>query len=99
MERNLHFARHGAEFGARDEMHYEQMADSFMFGQITVGVTQCVRPNNTDRLRFNDANKHFGVACTGPIFLRTYFLVGAAKIAKHHGGPGFFAYECARTTL
>lgn len=33
--RAIHFGRHGHEFGAANELQYEQMADGFLAGSMT----------------------------------------------------------------
>src|ERR1017187_7990732 len=82
-ERKIHFSKHGHEFGVGTEEEYELMADSFMFGGMTHPTQECTRPNLVDRLRFNGTNRHFGVVCVTPVFIRTFYRVRPAKIARH----------------
>ena len=98
-ERAIHFARHGHEFGVSSEEEYEHMAESFMFGDMTPPTQECMRPSLVDRLRFNGRNRHFGVACVVPVFIRTFYPVNAMKIARHGGPDLFFAFECGRANL
>ena len=101
-ERALHFAKHGHEFGAADEVAYEQLADAFMFGDMNGTTQQCARTSGKrDRLRLDFVVVHFGVAGTdsAPEFIRTFYIVRSHLIASHGGTAGFFAYECGRVNL
>ncbi len=98
-ERDIHFTRHGYKFGAADAFEYERMADSFMFKVMSAATRECVRPTGIDRLRFKETNRHFGVACINPQFVRTFYPVSPVKVTRHGGPVGFFAYECARRDL
>lgn len=98
--RAIHFLKHGREFGAVDELQYEQMADGFLGGAMTIAMRECVRPNGTDRLRANIANNHFGVAIVGCAIIRTYYIVPPHQIVGRTGTIAkFFGYECARTDI
>ncbi len=97
-ERAIHFAKHGAAVGAPTAEDYERMADAFMFGLMNAQTRECVRPNFVDRLRFKTLNRHFGVACIQPEFLRTFYPVGRKLIAKYGGDVPYFRYECGRKT-
>jgi hypothetical protein len=99
LQRSIHFHKHGHEFGAADEIHYEHMADAFMFGIMNASTRECVRPNRRDRLRFDDSNRHFGAACVQPVVLKTFYLVSFLKVMRRGGAGGFFAHECARMDL
>ncbi len=99
LESALHFKKHGQKFGRADEFEYEKMADQFLFGIMHADTHECVRPNALDRIRFNYNNRHFGVACILPEFVRTFYPVRPITIAKHGGAAGYFAYECGRTNL
>jgi pyocin large subunit-like protein len=99
MERALHFRKHGHKFGLQSEVDYEQMADSFMFGVLNRPTRECTRPNAADRVRFNHVNRHFGVACIAPEFVRTFYPVEQKKVARHGGPDQFFAFECGRVNL
>jgi hypothetical protein len=96
LERDIHFAKHGHEFGAADAGKYERMADAFMFDPIAADVGECIRHNGVDRLRFGYSSHHLGVACTGPVFVRTFYVVGAINIACHRGTRGYFRWQCGR---
>lgn len=98
-ERKIHFSKHGHEFGVSSEEEYEHMADTFMFGDMTPPTQECTRPSLVDRLRFNRRNRHFGVACVVPVFIRTFYPVNPMKIARHGGPDLFFAFECGRVNL
>jgi len=98
-ERAIHFAKHGKKFGIADELDYEQLADAFIFGPLLLPTRECIRPSLIDRLRFNGTNRHFGVACVAPEFIRTFYPVELRTIARHKDAAGFFVYECRRVNL
>ena len=39
---------------------------------------------------------HFGVACMGPDFVKTFYSVSQGKIVNRGGIAGFLAVECGR---
>jgi len=98
-ERDIHFKKHGSDFGAATEIQYEQMADAFMTAPLTLTMRQCVRPNGTDRVRINIANKHFGVGAVASAIIQTYYIVPFHRYVRRNGIVGFFNYECARTDI
>ena len=98
-ERSLHFARHGHEFAASDALQYEGMADAFMAAPMTITTRECIRPNQTHRVRLNVANKHFGVAVVQSEIILTYYIVPLHKVIRRGGIATFFTYECSRTDL
>lgn len=98
-ERALHFAKHGHKFSAASELEYEQMADKFMCEPMPLTRRECNRPNGTDRVRFDVASNHFGVAVVASTIVKTYYIVKLFTI-KHHGGKAaFFTFECGRTDV
>lgn len=99
LERDLHFTKHGHKFGVSDAVQYEMMADDFMFGAMRISMTECVRPNMIDRLRYNYSNRHFGVAAVAPPYLKTFYPVPFHTIARYRVAANFFAHECSRTDL
>src|ERR1700730_6756653 len=83
-ERDIHFQKHGRKVGAADAMAYETLADPFMFGAMTISMSECTRPNTVDRLRYNYLNRHFGVASRPePVFLKTFYPISMHTIAHH----------------
>jgi len=96
LERDIHFAKRGHEFGAADAVTYERMADAFMFDPIAADVGECTRRNAVDRLRFGYISHHLGVACIAPTFIRTFYVVDAINIARHGGTRGYFQWQCGR---
>jgi len=97
-QRAIHFAKHGHEFGAADELQYEQMADGFLYGAMTISMRECVRPSGTHRLRVNIVNNYFGVAVVACAIIKTYYIVPTHQIVRRKGTViKFFKYECART--
>ncbi len=99
LERDLHFAKHGQEFGAVDASDYERMADSFMFDSMVADAHECIRPSGLDRIRFGFSTYIEGVACTQPIYLRTFYIVRTMTVRHHGGSQGYFTYECGRINL
>ena len=98
-ELSIHFVKHGHKFGATDEREYEQLAEQFMFGPMNADTRQCIRPNGVDRLRLEEAVRHFGVACIQPEFIRTFYPIAQHKIDSRGGTAGYLAYQCGRVTL
>jgi len=98
-QRDMHFARHGHEFGAADALQYEQLADAFMIMPLAITMRECIRPNGTDRVRINVANKHFGVGVVSSNVIQTYYIVPLRKLIRRGGVAQFFQYECGRTDL
>jgi hypothetical protein len=99
MERELHFWKHGEEFGAVDAMDYERMADGFLYDPLTGNVHECNRTNGRDRVRFDFGTYIEGVACLRPDFIRTFFVVSLGLVNRHGGPTGYFAHECNRVNL
>lgn len=99
-ERALHFRKHGGRVGASTELEYEEMADAFMTGRMTLIMRECIR-NGKDRVRMNIANRHLGVAIVVSGVLRTYYVVPLHSIKSHGQGSvtAYFNYECSRTDL
>ena len=100
-ERAIHFQKHGGGVGAATELAYEAMADAFMAGAMTLVMRECIRPNGTDRVRMNIANRHLAVAIVVSGVLKTYYVVALHSINGHgHGSvTAYFNYECTRTDL
>jgi hypothetical protein len=98
-ERDIHFSKHGHSVGTASAVEYEAMAETFMFGAMTMAMRECTRGNATDRLRINMANYRFGVANIVPAFLKTFYTVPRHTIAHHGGTLAYFNYECGRTDL
>ena len=95
----IHFLKHGHKFGAATELEYEQMADTFMTEPMTLTRRECIRPNGTDRLRFDIANNHFGVAVVASAIIKTYYVIKAFTIQHHGGKVAYFTFECGRTDV
>ena len=95
-ELNIHFAKHGAKFGAATAADYEALADTFLCGPMDATTNDCTRPNAVDYLRFNTANSHFGVLCLTNNCVRTFYPASARLIAHRGGMAAFFTFECAR---
>ena len=95
-ERDIHYARHGHEFGAANPSAYEQLADDFMYGPMAATMRECTRPQGLDRIRFDFASYHEAVARIAPAFLKTFFIVRNKTVARHGGPAGYFAWDCGR---
>jgi hypothetical protein len=98
-ERDIHFKKHGNKFNATDAVQYENMADAFMFGAIKVSMIEGNRKNLIDRIRFNLANRHFGVASINPEFVKTFYPVSLHTVTHYGGGRGYFEFERDRTDV
>ena len=64
----------------------------------TLTMMECVQPS-TNLVRYNMANRHFGVANQAPDYIRTFYRVGLTAVAHHGGHVGFFQFQCARTDV
>ena len=95
-ELGIHFAKHGAKFGAATAADYEALADAFLMGAMNATTQDCTRPNLIDYLRFDSSNRHFGVLCLQNNCVRTFYPAETALIASRGGSGPFFAFECAR---
>jgi hypothetical protein len=95
-ERDIHFAKHGHEFGAANADEYERMADVFMSGALEPDAQQCFRPTRVDRLRFGFITRRLGVACTKPVYIRTFHVVMITFVTTHGGSKGYFRWQCGR---
>jgi hypothetical protein len=99
MKRDLHFQKHGHEFGAVDAAEYEQMADDFMFNTRDSNTLECRRPNLGSRLRFNTWTRYFGSASVAPDFVQTFHIVTIGKVNRHGGELQYFGWECGRINV
>lgn|SRR5271166_3888711 len=98
MERDIHFRRHGHEFGVGTPDEYEQMADAFMFGAMDADTHECIQASKPRRNRMSFATLHFGVAVVAvpPETLLTFYLPRPSTVARHGGVANLFADYCAR---
>jgi pyocin large subunit-like protein len=77
-KRREHFGKHGAEFGATNEVDYERLADAFLTAPKTPEIWECRRPRENDVIRYNHTTNEFGVlSSVGRI--RTYFKPDVAE--------------------
>src|ERR1700678_1405893 len=90
MQRDIHFKRHGHEFGLTTAAEYEQLADAFMFGAMDADTHECVRPSGSLRDRMNFVTVHFGVAVIVRPALVTFYIPTPDTIARHGGVAGLF---------
>lgn len=95
MQRDIHFKRHGHEFGTATAREYEQLADAFMFGAMNANTHECVRPNRVLRDRMDFVTVHFGVAVIPRPELVTFYIPRPDTVARHGGAAGLFAHYCA----
>lgn len=96
MKRDIHFRRHGHEFGAATPTEYEQMADAFMFGPMSADTNECVRPNGRLRNRMDFVTVHFGVAVIARPVVATFYIPAPDTVTRHGGVAQLFADYCAR---
>lgn len=99
MKRDIHFQKHGQQFGAADAAAYEAMADAFMFGARDINTRECRRPNLGARLRFSIWTRYFGAASVNPDFVKTFHIVNRAKVNNHGGENQYFGWECGRINV
>jgi hypothetical protein len=95
MNRDIHFWRHGWEFGVATAEEYERMADAFMMGQMNADTQECIRPNGNLRDRLDFVTVHFGVAEVRRPVLKTFYIPRPDTISRHGGVAGLFAHYCA----
>jgi pyocin large subunit-like protein len=96
MERDIHFRRHGHEFGVGTPDEYEQMADAFMFGPINADTHECIGPNGNRRKRMDYITVHFGAAVVRRNVLITFYIPTADTARRHGGAAQLFADYCAQ---
>lgn len=97
MKRDIHFQRHGREFGAATAVEYELMADAFMFGPTNADTRECIRPNARRRNRMDFRRVYFGVAAIAQPVLATFYIPTPDTVRRHGGVIQLFADYCART--
>lgn len=96
MERDIHFRRHGHEFGVGTPVEYEQMADAFMFGPMNADTHECIQASKPRRNRMDFVTVHFGVAVAVPEVLLTFYIPRPDTVTRHGGVAKLFADYCAR---
>ena len=67
-----HYNRHGADFGAKSEAEYQQMADNFLTGPRNSTTLEITRSNG-DVVRYDPASDAFGVVSSNGS-IRTYYV-------------------------
>jgi pyocin large subunit-like protein len=72
-QRRLHFAKHGADFGAASDLDYERRAVQFLGGPLAPDAAECTRPGG-GLVRYNDITREFGVVLPSG-FVGTYFTL------------------------
>lgn len=82
----IHFYKHGTAVGAATRADYEQKADQFIGGPLTLGRLECQRSMG-DRVRYNVLTDEFAVV-TRAGFIRTYYL--------RRNGLNYFVRECLK---
>jgi pyocin large subunit-like protein len=74
-----HFDDHGGEFGARDFLHYQQLADDFLGNpEPQPGTLECTRLRDRCKVRFNIRSNEYGVL-TPDNFILTYYIATPAR--------------------
>jgi hypothetical protein len=96
MERDIHFKRHGDEFGLATPDEYEQLADAFMFGVMDSDTHERMRPNGRLRNRMNFLTLHFGVAVVVNPALVTFYIPRPDTVTRHGGVAQLFDDYCSR---
>lgn len=96
-QRSLHFAKHGHEFGTKNEFDYEAMAEAFMGAAMHPNTHECYRTTGMrDRCRIDANTRHFGIVFN-VLTVRTYYIVTAAKIIRYGSAAGYVLAQCAKT--
>jgi hypothetical protein len=96
MERDIHFKRHGHEFGLRTPDEYERLADAFMFGPMNADTHERMRPNRKLRNRMDFVRVHFGVAVVVNPALVTFYIPRPDTVRRHGGVAQLFDDYCAK---
>jgi hypothetical protein len=96
LERDIHFKRHGPEFGIGTADQYEQIADAFMFGAMNADTHECIRPSGIKRNRMDFVTVHFGVAVVRHDVLVTFYIPTPDTVRRHGGLAQLFADYCAK---
>lgn len=91
--RRQHFIDHRTDFGAKDEIEYELMADEFLGAPLPLGTLECVRGAG-DIIRFNPASNEFGVLSRSGI-IRTYYKPNI-RIHGMATNLDYFRAECRK---
>jgi hypothetical protein len=95
LKRDIHFVRHGHEFGLATPEEYERMADLFMLGPMNADTHECPRPNGRLRDRMDFVTVHFGVAEVRKPVINTFYIPKPDTIARHGGVAQLFLDYCA----
>jgi hypothetical protein len=95
LKRDIHFTRHGHEFGAATPEEYELLADAFMLGPMNADTQERLRPNGRLRNRLDFVAVHFGVAEVRRPVINTFYIPRPDTIARHGGAAQLFADYCA----
>jgi hypothetical protein len=95
MKRDIHFQRHGHEFGVATPEEYERMADTFMLGPLNSDTRECIRPNGNLRNRMDFVMFHFGAAEVHRPIIATFYIPRPDTVARHGGVAGLFVHYCA----
>ena len=92
-DRDIHFAKHGQEVGARNAAHYELLAELFMGNALDANTREGTRPN-TDRVRMNIVDYRIGIASVA--VLRSFFIANADNVAASGRPNAYLTYQCGR---
>ena len=90
--RNEHFDKHGAEVGADDESHYEELADVFLGAPISTTAKECVRRSDGFTLRWDRQSNFFGVLSYDGYIL-TFYMIDPAW-HRMPSNRAYFESEC-----
>ena len=95
LDRQDHFKKHGSDFGARDALHYEAMADAFLGSPLTPEILECTRAKNGDVVRYNTITDEFGVLSSSQ-HIRTYFKPKPHDTIKYPNNIAYWKEQCKR---
>lgn len=90
-----HFDDHGGDFNARDEQHYQELADIFLGGPIRTTTLECPsRARDKCLTRYDLVTQEYGVL-TPDSYILTYFIPDPARHG-HRTNAAYFNADCRR---
>jgi pyocin large subunit-like protein len=93
--RQDHFKRHGSDFGARDAVRYEEMADTFLGSPLTAETLECTRASNGDIVRYNPTTDEFGVLSSSRT-IKTYYKPKPWNKVKFPNNMEYWKEQCKK---
>jgi hypothetical protein len=90
-----HFERHGADFGASTPEEYEELADTFMYGELLSSTKECTRPRPSPRTicRYSAETEEYGVKREQG-YLVTYFIPVPLVTHRFATNLEYYRHKC-----